>query len=65
MARDLGLRRAGHGAMMKMRGSIPPQHWPRLVEAAAERGIEGVTFEALAIAHAANAPAPKQEGQAA
>jgi len=65
MARDLGLRRAGHGAMMKMRGSIPPQHWPKLVEAAAQRGIEGVTFEALAVAHAATDPAPKHGEQAA
>lgn len=61
MARDLGLRRAGHGAMMKMRGSIPPQHWPKLVEAAAQRGIEGVTFEVLAVAHATTDPAPKSE----
>lgn len=52
MARDLGLRRPGHGAMMKMRGSIPIQHWPRLVDVAAGRGIEGVTYEALVVAHA-------------
>lgn len=52
MARDIGLRRPGHGAMMKMRGSIPIQHWPRLVEAAAERGIQDVTFETLTLAHA-------------
>jgi hypothetical protein len=55
MARDIGLRRPGHGAMMKMRGSIPIQHWPRLVEAAAERGIQGVTFETLTLAHARTA----------
>lgn len=58
MARDLGLRRPAHGAMMKMRGSIPSQHWPRLVDAAARRGLEGVTFETLAKAHAA---APRSE----
>lgn len=52
MARDIGLRRPSHGAMMKMRGSIPPQHWPKLVQAAERRGIEGVSFEALALAHA-------------
>jgi hypothetical protein len=52
MARDLGLRRSGHGAMMKMRGSIPVQHWPRLVEAASARGICDVTYETLTLAHA-------------
>lgn len=33
---------------MKQRDSIPAGYWPRTVEAAKEREIEGVTFEALA-----------------
>lgn len=34
------------------RRSIPAEYWLVLVRAARERGIEGVTFEALAAAHA-------------
>lgn len=63
MARDIGLRRPGHGAMMKMRGSIPAPYWSALVEAAEKRGIEGVTLEALAQAHAVPAP-PASESAA-
>ncbi|WP_154071168.1 hypothetical protein [Bradyrhizobium lablabi] len=33
---------------MKQRDSIPAGYWPRTVEAALERGIKGVTLEALA-----------------
>lgn len=34
---------------MKFRDSIPPGYWPRVVEAAKERQIKGVTLEALAV----------------
>jgi hypothetical protein len=37
-----------HAGTMKARKSIPPEYWQRLVAAATERGIEGVTLEALA-----------------
>jgi hypothetical protein len=63
MARDIGLRRPGHGSMMKMRGSIALQHWPKLVEAAKRRGIKGVSFETLALAHASSAK-PQTEAAA-
>jgi hypothetical protein len=33
---------------MKQRDSIPAHYWPRTVEAAHERGVEGVTLEVLA-----------------
>lgn len=33
---------------MKLRDSIPAGYWPRVVEEAKQRGIEGVTLEALA-----------------
>ncbi len=33
---------------MKHRDSIPPGYWPRAVEAAKERQVEGVTLELLA-----------------
>ena len=39
---------ANHAGVMKARNSIPPEYWSRLVAAAAERGIDGVTLEALA-----------------
>lgn len=34
------------------RQSIPIEEWPRLVELAAEQGVEGFTYEALVEAHA-------------
>lgn len=36
-----------HARTMKARDSIPPEHWSRVVGAAAERSIDGVTFERL------------------
>jgi hypothetical protein len=54
MARDIGLRRPKHGAMMKMRKSIPIQYWAAIVDAAKRRGIEGVTLDALMLAHASS-----------
>jgi hypothetical protein len=37
---------------MRRREAIAVKHWPRLVEACQERGIEGVTFEWLVGCHA-------------
>lgn len=37
---------------MKARGSIPVKYWPRLINAAKRRGIDGVTHKALVEAHA-------------
>lgn len=37
---------------MKRRGSIPVRHWPKLIEAARERGIEGVDADKLTMIHA-------------
>lgn len=44
-----------HAGAMKTRGSIPPEYWPALIAAAAERGIEGVTADALMQIAAKNA----------
>ena len=49
---------------MKLRGSIPVEHWQRLVAAAQARGIEGVTFETLTLAHSIRVPAPERVGGA-
>jgi hypothetical protein len=51
MARALQTR-ASTASEMKRRGSIPAEYWVRLVDAAKEAGIDGVTYEALARAHA-------------
>jgi len=45
-ARDTGIKRTHVGTMM-VRRSIPPSHWPRVVNAAARRGISGVSFDLL------------------
>jgi hypothetical protein len=37
---------------MKRRRSIPVAYWPRLIEAAHERNIDGITYEVLVNAHA-------------
>lgn len=42
---------------MRRRESIAPEHWPRVIEASAARGIEGVTYEWLAMQRAAQAAA--------
>jgi hypothetical protein len=36
-----------HARTMKARDSIPPEHWDRLVKAAMERDIEGISFKRL------------------
>jgi hypothetical protein len=54
LARDLGHENVSTVSSWKLRGSIPPQHWKRIVEFAEVRDIRGVTYEALAEAHAAD-----------
>lgn len=44
--------RSSTSSEMKRRRSIPSEYWVRLVDAAKDAGIEGVTFETLARAHA-------------
>jgi hypothetical protein len=36
-----------HARTMKARGSISPEYWDRLVKAAIERDIEGISFKRL------------------
>jgi len=36
-----------HARTMKARNSIPPEHWDRLVAAAIERDIEGISYKRL------------------
>lgn len=55
---------------IRRRGVIPAPYWTRLIEAAGQREIEGVTYEILAaaVAHDAAAAAgiaPPQHGEAA
>lgn len=45
------------------RGKIGPEYWMPLVGIAADRGFEGVTFEALAAMHARK-PAPVESAEA-
>lgn len=51
-ARALDLAWPSTASEMKRNGSIHPRHWPKVIEAAAERGIEGVTAEFLMRLHA-------------
>jgi hypothetical protein len=46
-ASDIGLRR-NHVQTMKVRASIPPEYWLRIVRCAAHRGFRGVSMELLA-----------------
>lgn len=50
-ASDIGVE-YGTAKAMRRRSSIPPGKWVLVVEKAAERGIAGVTYEALALAAA-------------
>lgn len=47
----------GTASAWKTRGSIPPEYWPAVVKAAAERGRSDITFEALANIAASRRPA--------
>jgi hypothetical protein len=42
---------------MRRRSSIPVRYWPKLVEAARERGLDGITFDSLVAMHVPT-PAP-------
>ena len=59
-ARDLGLKRATHGGVMKLRHSIPVSYWPRLIDAAKSRGF-ALTYEDLTLAHSSREPFPHGE----
>lgn len=37
-----------HARTMKARASIPADRWSRVIEAATERNLDGITFELLA-----------------
>lgn len=37
---------------MRRRSSIPVRYWPKLVDAARERGIRGVSYDVLVAMHA-------------
>lgn len=50
-AADIGIEES-HARTIKVRNSISPTHWPKLVEAAAARNIP-ITHAALAEAYAA------------
>lgn len=41
-----------HAAAMRRRGSIPVGYWQPLIRAAREKGLDGVTYESLALIHA-------------
>lgn len=38
---------------MKRRRSVPVAHWPALVRAAADRGVDGVSYDVLVAMHVA------------
>lgn len=48
-ASDIGVQ-YGTAKAMRRRGSVPPEHWLCMTVKAAERGIAGVSLEALASA---------------
>lgn len=48
----LGLKAATTVASWKARKSIPVKHWPRVVSAAQERGLNDVSYENLVSMHA-------------
>lgn len=50
-ADDIGLRYRSHGRVMKARGRIAREHWPKVIAAAAKRNLP-VTSDDLEKAHA-------------
>lgn len=42
---------------MKRSGRIQPKYWPKIIDAAAEQNIAGVSYETLALMHAETAEA--------
>lgn len=57
VSRVLDHKHASTVSEWRRRGSIPVEHWPRLVEAAAERGIR-LTYEQLVTMHVGARAAP-------
>lgn len=55
-AADLSVQ-YGTAKAMRRRNSIPPVHWPTIVEKAKARRIKGVTLEVLALAAASRSEA--------
>lgn len=55
IADRLGLKSPTTVASWKQRGSIPVEHWPRLVEIAQEKDVEGVNYDELVAMHLAPA----------
>lgn len=47
----LGLRAPTTVASWKSRQSIPPDYWPRIIDAARQCGLEGVTSDKLLELH--------------
>lgn len=63
-ARDIGIKPT-HGQVMKLRGSIPPDFWPNVIEAAAKRRIKGINLESLFELRRERFGAPQRQGAAA
>jgi hypothetical protein len=57
LARVIG-KRTEHATAMRRRGSIPVAYWPRIVNEAQTRGIDGLNYDALVAIHAER---PKME----
>jgi len=55
LSADLGVS-PQHLRMMRLRGSIPVRFWPRMVAAAARRGIAGLDYELLVRLHLPEEP---------
>lgn len=63
-ARDIGVKPT-HANVMKLRGSIPADYWPAVVDAADKRGIKGVSLETLTEIRRAKFGPPQKQGRAA
>jgi hypothetical protein len=58
VARTIG-KRTEHATAMRRRKSIPVAYWPRLVDGAKARGLNGITYDALVAAHAERTKHPE------
>jgi len=54
LGRALGVT-TERAAALKRRNSIPVTYWPKLIAAARERRISGITYESLTLLHAERA----------
>jgi hypothetical protein len=50
VAAEIGVP-TGTASAWQSRGSIPVSYWPKLIESAAQRGVSGVTYDALVALH--------------